>query len=104
MCPLVGIDWGTLDIDAPATASIGSGGAPGAAVSCSLGAVTVTDGRAALNASWIALVASTDFTTGGGTAGETTLASEAQYWSGLATGTTGTGTFTPGQVNSRSTS
>jgi hypothetical protein len=88
---------GTLDIVAAATADLGEG-APGAAVNGSLGAVTVTDGRAAADASWATSVTSTDFTTGGATAPETVLATEVGYWSGPPTATTGTGTFTPGQA------
>jgi len=88
---------GTLDIDAAATADLGTG-APGADITGSLGAVTVSDTRAAADASWETSVASTDFTTGGATAPETVLASEVDYWSGAATATTGTGTFTPAQA------
>lgn len=91
------VTTGTLDITAPATATIGSG-APDAVVDGALGVVTVTDGRASADASWTASVTSTDFTTGaGGTAPEVTLASEVDYWSGGAIFTDGTGTFTPGQ-------
>jgi hypothetical protein len=90
---------GTLDIVAPATADLGTGAVPGAALSGSLGAVTVTDTRAGADASWTARVTSTDFTTGGGTAPETVLASEIDYWSGGATATTGSGTFTPAQAS-----
>lgn len=88
----------TLDIDAPETADLGTG-APGGVINGSLGPVTVTDGRASADASWVATVTSTVFQTGGGTATETVLASEVDYWSGPATATTGSGTFTPGQIN-----
>lgn len=88
---------GTLDIIAPVTADLGTG-EPGDVINGSLGPVTVDDSRAALDASWEATVTSTDFTTGGATAPETILASEVEYWSGPATATTGTGTFTPGQL------
>ncbi|MEH1165705.1 hypothetical protein V6V47_10000 [Micromonospora sp. CPCC 205539] len=88
---------GTLDIDAPATADLGSG-APGGTITGQLGPVTVTDSRGAADASWVATVTSTVFQTGGGTPAETVLASEIDYWSGPATATTGTGTFTPGQA------
>ena len=88
---------GTMDIDAPATADMGTGAA-GGDVSGQLGPVTATDGRASADASWVATVTSTDFQTGGGTPSETILASEINYWSGPATATTGTGTFTPGQA------
>ncbi|WP_431905190.1 hypothetical protein [Micromonospora carbonacea] len=91
---------GTLDIDAPATANLGSG-APGTTITGQLGTVTVSDTRATgADASWTASVTSTDFTTGTATATETVAATAVDYWSGPATATTGTGTFTPGQVNS----
>ncbi|MFI7637916.1 hypothetical protein [Nonomuraea sp. NPDC049400] len=66
-----------------------------------LGTVTVSDQRAALNATWVASVsaASGGFTTGGGTAAETIPNSAVLYWSGPATATTGTGTFGAGQAN-----
>src|SRR4051812_45092325 len=79
------VDAGTLDIVAPASVAVGSGGAPGTVLNGSLGAVTVTDSRAAADASWLATVTSTNFVTGGATGPETTLASEVGYWSGAAT-------------------
>jgi len=89
---------GTLDITAQATADLGSG-APGTTITGQLGTVTVSDTRAAADASWTASVTSTDFTTGATpTASETVLASDVDYWSGPATATTGNGTFTPGQA------
>jgi hypothetical protein len=88
---------GVLDITVPASASLGSG-APGTVIDGQLGAVSVTDLRASANASWTATVTATDFTTGAGSASETTLATEVDYWSGTATATTGNGTFTPGQA------
>ncbi|MBF9134336.1 hypothetical protein I0C86_36215 [Plantactinospora sp. S1510] len=90
---------GTLDITVPATADLGTG-SPGAPLDGPLGAVTVTDGRASDDASWEATVTATVFQTGGGTPPETILPSEIEYWSGPATATTGTGTFTPGQLTS----
>ena len=88
---------GTLDIVAPATAALGSG-APGEDINGPLGVVTVTDGRAAADASWITSVTATDFVTGTGTPAETVPATAVSYWSGPATATTGDGTFTPGQA------
>ncbi|RKR88938.1 hypothetical protein BDK92_3271 [Micromonospora pisi] len=92
------IEAGTLDIDAPAAADLG-GGAPGTDIVGQLGPVTVTDSRASADASWTATVVATNFTTGGGSPPELILATEIEYWSGPATATTGTGTFTPGQVD-----
>ncbi|WP_091458651.1 hypothetical protein [Micromonospora inyonensis] len=88
---------GTLDIDAPTTADLGDG-APGGTITGQLGPVTVTDSRGATDASWVATVTASVFQTGGGTPPETVLPEEIDYWSGPATATTGTGTFTPGQA------
>ena len=90
---------GTLSVTAPATATLSSA-APGGTASGSLGAVSVADSRAALIGTWTATVSSTAFTTGGGTAAETVPAANVSYWSGLATATTGVGTFVPGQATS----
>lgn len=89
---------GSLGITVPATANLGSG-APGTAISAALGAVTVNDARALLTAAWTATATSTSFTTGGGTTPETIANTAISYWSGPATATSGTGTFTPGQAN-----
>jgi hypothetical protein len=84
---------GALTITAPDTANLGSG-APGTTISGSLGAVTVTDDRAALDASWTATASSTDFTTGGGTPAEIIPVADVSYIVGdvtvSATGTTPT--------------
>ncbi|WP_310741512.1 hypothetical protein [Microbispora sp. H10670] len=79
--------------------NIGSG-VPGGQISGLLGPVTVSDQRAALNATWVATVSAAvgGFTTGGGTTAETVPNSAVLYWSGMAV-TTGTGTFVPGQAN-----
>ncbi|MBF9131696.1 hypothetical protein I0C86_22405 [Plantactinospora sp. S1510] len=87
---------GGLTITVPATANLGNG-TEGATVSGNLGPVTVLDQRALLNASWVTTVVATDFTTGAGTAEETIPVINVRYWSGPATGTAGSGTFTPGQ-------
>ncbi|MFI7707140.1 hypothetical protein [Nonomuraea sp. NPDC049480] len=65
-----------------------------------LGAVTVTDARAAADASWTVTVTGTDFTTGTAPfeAFETVPVADVYYCSGDATATTGNGTFTPGQT------
>ncbi|GAB2453518.1 hypothetical protein ACWDTT_02475 [Streptosporangium sandarakinum] len=80
--------------------NIGSG-APGGQISGQLGSITVSDQRATLAATWTASVvaATGGFTTGGGTAPETIPNTAVLYWSGAATGTTGSGTFVPGQAN-----
>jgi hypothetical protein len=92
------VTGGALNITVPDVANLGSGN-PGGTVTAQLGAVAVTDGRAALPAAWTASAASTAFTTGGGTGPETVANGNVSYWSGPATATTGSGTFTPGQVN-----
>jgi len=79
----------------PVATNLGSG-APGTTVSGAMGPMTVTDDRALLSASWTVTVASTDFTTGGGTAAETIPATDLGYDPGSIT-TTGviTATGTP---------
>lgn len=79
---------GGLSISVPASASLGSGH-PGDVVSGALGTVTVSDTRAALVATWTATVSSSNFTTGGGTAGETIAKSNVSYFSGLTTTVSG---------------
>jgi hypothetical protein len=89
---------GNLAISVPGSASLGSVSTGTGTTSAQLGSVSVSDGRGALLGSWTASVASTDFTTGGATANETIAKASLDYWSGAATSTTGTGTFTPGQL------
>jgi hypothetical protein len=86
-----------LTITGPASTDLGSG-TSGSNLTASLGTVTVSDARGLLTASWTATVTSTDFTTGGGTPAETIPKADVSYWSGPATGTTGIGVFTPGQL------
>jgi hypothetical protein len=94
------LSGGALSISVPASVSIGSGSAGGAAFSGPLGSVTVTDLRALLTDAWTASVSSSDFTTGAATAAETVTKSRISYWSGTASSTTGTAVFTPGQATS----
>ena len=92
------VNGGALAISVPASAALGSGN-PGTNISALLGPVTVTDTRALLAAAWTTTVSSGSFTTGGATGPETIADTAISYWSGAATATTGSGTFTPGQVN-----
>jgi hypothetical protein len=92
------VNSGALAITVPATANLGSGN-PGGSISAQLGSVSVTDTRALLTAAWTTSATSSSFTTGGATTAETIANSAISYWSGPATATTGTGTFTPGQAN-----
>jgi hypothetical protein len=93
------VTGGALSITVPpSTVSLGSG-TPGTQITAQLGAVQVTDARALLAAAWTGSVAATSFTTGGGTGPETVSNSAVSYWSGAATATSGSGTFTPGQAN-----
>jgi hypothetical protein len=86
---------GELSITAPVGASLGEA-APGGVISGALGAVTVTDTRGLTNATWTATVSATNFST---TAPVRTISRDVvSYWSGPATATTGTATFTAGQV------
>lgn len=71
----------------------------GGTTSGQIGPVTVNDQRGIVPAPWTAMVASSSFTTGGAGANETISNSNAQYWSGPATSTNGSGTFTPGQAS-----
>ena len=82
----------------PSSAALPSA-APGGTTSAQLGTVTVTDHRGMATASWTATVTATTFVTGGATAAETIPLTQITYWSGPATATTGTGTFTPGQAS-----
>jgi hypothetical protein len=91
------ITVGALSITVPGSAGLPAG-TPGGSISGQLGAVTVTDERALLSAAWTTTVTSTDYTTGAGTGPETIPKADVSYWSGPATATTGTGTFTPGQA------
>jgi hypothetical protein len=93
----VTIGAGALSISTPASADLGTV-SPGASATGALGAVTVTDARALLTATWTASVVGTDFTTGGATPAETIPVADVSYWSGLATSTSGLGVFTPGQL------
>lgn len=79
---------GELSMSAPVSANLGSG-APGTTINGNLGAVTVTDDRALLEASWTTVAASTDWTTGGATPAETIPATDVGYDPGSIT-TTGT--------------
>ncbi|WP_440098603.1 ice-binding family protein [Streptosporangium sp. H16] len=87
---------GALSISVPGTANLGSVVAGSPTVSAQLGDVTVDDARDSLDASWIATVNATDFTTGGATAPETIPKESITYSPGPATATTGDATFTPG--------
>jgi hypothetical protein len=83
---------GLLTMTAPVSVNIGSG-APGTTIAGALGAVTVTDDRALLTASWTADASATDWTTGAGTPAETIPAGDVGYDPGTVT-TTGTVTVT----------
>jgi Putative Ig domain/Bacterial lectin len=89
---------GVLSMTAPTSVVLPSA-APGGTTSAQLGTVTVTDRRGISAASWTATVSATTFVTGGATGPETIPLTQVTYWSGPATATTGTGTFTPGQAN-----
>jgi hypothetical protein len=84
---------GALSITAPASANLGAANPGNTIGPTPLGAVTVTDNRAALNAGWTATASSTDFTTGGGTTPETIPANDVTYTPGTPV-TTGTVTDT----------
>jgi hypothetical protein len=94
---------GSLSISVPGAADLAGGASIGAgSFSSQLGAVTVTDDRGGIVSGWSARVSATDFVTGGGSASERIPPSSISYWSGPATGTSGTGTFLPGQIGADS--
>ncbi len=86
---------GFLSISVPSAATLPAA-APGGATTGQLGRVTVTDNRALGSASWTATVTGTAFTAGSGGA-EKIPTGQVTYWSGPATASSGSGTFTPGQ-------
>jgi hypothetical protein len=91
------VSGGSLNITAPASASLGTAAIGAANVSGSLGTVTVTDQRASLSlASWTASATSSAFTTGQASPNETIPATDVGYNPGVQTNQTGIGVFAPG--------
>jgi hypothetical protein len=86
------VTTGLLTLTVPGAAAL-SDVAPGATSTGALGAVTVTDDRALLAASWTVTASTSAFTTGGGTTPETIPISHVGYAVGSIT-TTGTITAT----------
>ncbi|MFB8034236.1 hypothetical protein ACFC5Z_15090 [Streptomyces sp. NPDC056004] len=86
-----------LAVSAPASAALSNTSFGGTATG-QLGTVTVNDQRGVVPAPWTATVTSTAFTTGAGGANQSIPNSDVEYWSGPATSTNGSGTFTPGQA------
>jgi hypothetical protein len=90
---------GSLSISVPASVNLSTGTPINAtSLSATMGDVTVTDTRASVLNGWTATVASTDFTTGGGSSYEKIPRASLSYWSGAATATSGAGVFVPGQA------
>ena len=90
---------GGLSVTVPESKSLGSAASGATSIAgVQLGAVTVTDSRGALLGAWTASVSSTDFTTGAASANETIGKTNASYWSGAATATSGTAVLVPGQA------
>jgi hypothetical protein len=90
---------GGLAVSAPASLPLGSVATGATSTNAvQLGNVSVTDGRGALLGTWTASVASSDYTTGAGTTNETIAMANADYWSGIATVSTGTAVRLPGQL------
>lgn len=86
------VTTGALSMSAPVSVNLGAG-APGTTINGNVGAVSVTDDRALLVASWTVTAAASDWTTGGGTPAETVPATDVGYDPGSIT-TTGTITAT----------
>ena len=90
------INGGALSMSVPAsTVALASVGAGSLSASGNLGSMSVTDNRGILVDTWTAIVTSTDFVTGTATTNETVTKANVAYASNAATGTTGTGVFTP---------
>jgi alpha-tubulin suppressor-like RCC1 family protein len=87
---------GFLSISVPSAATLPAV-APGGVTTAQLGTVTVTDNRALGSAAWTATVTGTAFTTGTGGGLHMIPPGQVAYWSGPATSSSGSGTFTPGQ-------
>ncbi|MER7330923.1 MULTISPECIES: hypothetical protein [unclassified Micromonospora] len=85
-----------LNISVPSGVNLGSVFS-GGVLTGELGTVTVTDSRAALNATWSVNVSASSFATGDATPEETISPALVEYWSGGFTGRTGTGDLVPGQ-------
>ncbi|MEV0151941.1 MULTISPECIES: hypothetical protein [unclassified Nonomuraea] len=85
-----------LSITVPASVNLGSA-SQGATINATLGTVTVSDSRAGIPP-WTATVSATNFTTGSGTPAETITTANVSYWSGPATGASGSGSRSPGQA------
>jgi hypothetical protein len=85
---------GGLGITVPASQGLGSAVMGSATITAQLGTVTVDDLRGG-TAGWVASVTSSDFTR---TPAGTIAKANADYWSGTATSSSGTATFTPGEV------
>lgn len=93
------LSGGALAVTAPASSPLGSVATGAASTTpAQLGTVSVADSRGALLGVWAASVGSSNFTTGTATADETIAKDNADYWSGLATATTGTAVRLPGQA------
>ncbi|SCL40134.1 hypothetical protein GA0074692_5614 [Micromonospora pallida] len=90
------IGTANLEIFAPHSVNLGSTFA-GTPIQGAIGPVQVVDARAALTATWVATVSSTEFSTGTGSAAETIPPALIEYWSGPLVSSTGSGTFVPGQ-------
>jgi len=94
----ISVAAGLLSITVPSSAALPNV-SPGGTTSAQLGTVTVNDFRGTAGASWTVTVTATTFVTGAGTPAQTIPLTQISYWSGPATASTGTGTFTPGQAN-----
>jgi hypothetical protein len=93
----VGAQAGALSITVPSDVNAGAqSAASGTSFSVSLGTVEVNDSRAGLARTWTTSVSSSSFTGPGGTI----TAGSIRYWSGPATGSSGTIVLIPGQLTS----
>jgi len=92
------IQAGGLDLTTAADADLGDTAVSGAAITATLGAVSVLDTRASADSSWTATAVSSAFVTGAGTGTSLIAATNVRYWSGAVTANSGTGTATGQQL------
>lgn len=91
------VTGGPLSITAPDAVNLGSA-FPGGTTTDQLGLVSVTDQRGQVDATWVATVSATNFTSQVPVA--VVPAGALEYWSGPAVQTVGEGSFVPGQLDS----
>ena len=91
---------GSISITVPSTTvNLGSASVAAGSLTGQLGTISVNDGRGLLSGGWTSSVTASKFTTGAGTAAETIVATNVEYWSGAATATSGLGSLIGAQLS-----